>query len=53
MHKLKISAIETESKCQEKYDLRAPMPVQTMEILMEMQKQKQKEKEEKEKKQLE
>lgn len=47
MHKLKISAIETESKCQEKYDLRAPMPVQTMEILMEMRMQKQKEKEEK------
>lgn len=45
MHKLKISAIETESKCQEKYDLRAPMPVQTMEILMEMRMQKQKVKE--------
>lgn len=42
MHKLKISAIETESKCQEKYDLQAPMPVQTMEILMEMRMQKQK-----------
>lgn len=42
MHKLKISAIETESKCQKKYDLRAPMPVQTMEILMEMRMQKQK-----------
>lgn len=47
MHKLKISAIETESKCQEKYDLRAPMPVQAMEILMEMRMQKQKEKEKK------
>lgn len=43
MHKLKIFAIETESKCQEKYDLRATLPMQTMEILMEMRMQKEKE----------
>lgn len=49
MHKLKIFAIETESKCQEKYDLRATLPMQTMEIVMEMRMQMQKEKEEKEK----
>lgn len=42
MHKLKISAIETESKCQEKYDLRAPMPVQTMEMRMQKEKEEQK-----------
>lgn len=43
MHKLKIFAIETESKCQEKYDLRAMLTVQTMEIVMEMRMQMQKE----------